>query len=234
MTSLVRYDVSEGIATVTLDDGKANALGPAMLAALNDALDRAESDHAVVVLAGRERMFSGGFDLSLFKGERAALLHMLEAGARLAERLLAFPRPVIAACTGHAIAMGAFVLLCADLRIGVDGDTRIQVNEVHAGLTLPHFAIELCQRRLSPAHLPQIVLAASPCLPMQAMAAGFLDEVVAPAELDAVVRQRAQAMAALNATAFGATKQRLRYDTLTALRNAIDQDLADWRNLFLA
>ena len=232
MSTLVRYECSDGIATITLDDGKANVLGSAMLRALNDALDRAEADRAVVVLTGRERMFSGGFDLAVFRGNPGGLLDMLETGARLAARLLAFPRPVLAACNGHAIAMGAFLLLCADLRIGADTDTRIQVNEVQAGLTLPRFAIELCRSRLSAAHRPMVVLAASPCTPRQAQAAGFLDEIVAPAELGDAVRQRALAVAALDATAFAATKQRLNADLLATLQTAIERDAAEWRTLF--
>lgn len=232
MNTLVHYELTDGIAFLGLDDGKANVLGPAMLDALNAALDRAEADRAVVVLTGRERMFSGGFDLRLFKGEPAALARMLETGARLAARLLAFPRPVIASCTGHAVAMGALLLLCADLRIGADTDTRIQVNEVQAGLTLPRFAIELCRSRLSAAHRPMVVLAASPCTPRQAQAAGFLDEIVAPAELGDAVRQRALAVAALDATAFAATKQRLNADLLATLQTAIERDAAEWRTLF--
>ena len=234
MSTIVRYECSDGIATITLDDGKANVLGSAMLRALDDALDRAEADRAVVVLTGRERMFSSGFDLAVFRGNPGGLLEMLETGARLAARLLAFPRPVLAACNGHAIAMGAFLLLCADLRIGADADTRIQVNEVQTGLTLPHFAIALCQRRLATPHLPQIVLAASPCLPRQALAAGFLDELVAPAELADAVRGRALSMARFDAVAYAGTKQRLHHDTLAALQAAITRDVADWRELFRA
>ncbi|MEI2623290.1 MAG: enoyl-CoA hydratase-related protein [Giesbergeria sp.] len=67
MTDLVSYAFADGVATLTMDDGKANAMGPAMQAALNAALDRAEADKAIVVLTGRPGVFSGGFDLSVFK-----------------------------------------------------------------------------------------------------------------------------------------------------------------------
>src|SRR5215212_5979254 len=109
-----------------MDDGKANVMSLPMLQALNGALDRAQADSATVVLTGRSGMFSGGFDLAVFKTDPQALLAMLEAGARMAERVLSFPLPVVAACTGHAIAMGAFLLLSADVRIGVDVGARIQ------------------------------------------------------------------------------------------------------------
>jgi enoyl-CoA hydratase len=120
-----------------MDDGNANVMSVQMLQALNAALDRAQTDKAVVVLTGRQGMFSGGFDLAVFKGDPDEQLRMLQAGALLTEGLLSFALPVLAACTGHAIAIGAFLALSTDVRIGVDQGARIQVNEVQIGLTLP-------------------------------------------------------------------------------------------------
>ena len=157
MQELVSYRLGDGIATVTMDDGKANVMSLRMLQALNGALDRAEADLATVVLTGRPGMFSGGFDLAVFKTDPQALFAMLEAGARLTERALVFPRPIVAACSGHAIAMGAFLLLSTDVRIGIDADARIQVNEVQIGLSLPRFAIEVCRQRLTPAIVHELV-----------------------------------------------------------------------------
>src|SRR5690348_7597992 len=113
----VSYELDDGIATITLDDGKVNALSPAMSRAIAEALDRAEEDGAVVVLTGREQTFSAGFDLRV-PGEEWP--EMLKAGARLYERLLTFPRPTVAACNGNAIAAGALLLLSMDLRIGAE------------------------------------------------------------------------------------------------------------------
>ena len=187
MDTPVSYSLSAGVATLTMDDGKANVMSVRMLQALNDALDRAQADQALVVLKGRPGMFSGGFDLAVFKGEPSEQMRMLEAGARITERLLAFPTPVVAACTGHAIAMGVFLLLAADVRIGVAEGARIHVNEVQIGLTLPHFAIEMCRQRLAPAHLNLAAVTAQPYIPLQALAAGFLDEIVSADALDGAV-----------------------------------------------
>ena len=162
MSELVRYAVVDGVATLAMDDGKANVMSEAMLQALDAGFDRAQADGATVLLTGRPGMFSGGFDLAVFKTDPAALFRMLEAGARLTEKVLSFPYPVVAACSGHAIAMGAFLLLSTDLRIGVDQGARIQINEVKIGLTLPRFAIEVCRQRLSPAHFSRAVLTAEP------------------------------------------------------------------------
>ena len=232
MDRLLDYELADGVATITLDDGKANVMSVAMLQAVSAALDRAEAERAAVLLSGRPGMFSGGFDLAVFKRAPAEQLQMLELGARLTGRLLAFPRPVVAACTGHAIAMGAFLLLCCDLRIGVDDGARIQVNEVQIGLTLPGFAVEVCRQRLAPARLDVAALTAQPHTPQEALTAGFLDEIVAAPALAAAARERAVRLAGLPAAAYAATKLRLRRSALAALRAAIDDDVAEWTARF--
>jgi enoyl-CoA hydratase len=233
MDTRLSYELHDAVATIALDDGKANAMGLPMLQALNAALDRAEADKAaVVVIRGRPGMFCGGFDLATFKADPGELLQMLEAGARLTERLLGFPAPTIAVCTGHAIAMGAFLLLSADLRIGIDQGARIQVNEVQIGLTLPYFAIEVCRQRLTPAHFNLATLTARPYSPSEAVAAGFLDEVVAADALAATAQSRANSLRSLNAEAFAATKRRLRASSIAALRDATQQDIAEWAERF--
>ena len=228
MDDLIRYELQDGIATVTMDDGKANVMSVRMLNALNAALDQALADKAVLVLTGRERMFSGGFDLAVFQRDKQELLAMLMAGARLTERLLAHPLPVVAACSGHAVAMGVFLMLCADVRIGIDDGARTQINEVQNGMTLPRFAIEVSRHRLAPEHLNRALLLATPYAPQQALAAGFYDMLVAPAALAEAARAEATRLRKLHAGAFAASKLRLHQQVLTALREGIAQDLADW------
>jgi enoyl-CoA hydratase/carnithine racemase len=126
------YYCDDAIATITIDDGKVNALSFAVLAELNAALDQAERDGAVVILAGRDGVFSAGFDLPVLRGGGPDALAMLRAGFELAARLLAFPRPVVIACTGHAVAMGVFLLLCGDYRVGATGPYKITANEARA------------------------------------------------------------------------------------------------------
>lgn len=103
MSSPVNYSRDAAVATITLDDGKVNALSPAMQAEINAALDQATADGEVkaVVLAGNSKVFSGGFDLSVFaSGDTAATLGMLAGGFELAVRCLTFPVPVVMAATG--------------------------------------------------------------------------------------------------------------------------------------
>lgn len=226
MTEPVTYALDGRIATVTLDDGKANALSIEMLRALHAALDQAERDEAVVVLTGRAGRLSAGFDLAVFaSGDGALVVEMLRLGATLAERILAFPTPVVVASTGHAIAAGSFLLLAADARIGADGPFQIGLNEVRIGLTVPWFAVELARYRLQPAHFDRAVVSATMYQPQEAVAAGFLDRVVAPDALVAAGAEAAAALAELNPAAHAATKLRARGGALRAIREAIASEL---------
>jgi enoyl-CoA hydratase len=226
------YSLEDGIATIAIDDGKANVMSASMLRAIDGALDRAATDKAVVVLHGRVGMFSGGFDLTVFKRDPQELFEMLKAGADLTARLLSFPYPVVAVCTGHAIAMGAFLLLSSDLRIGTNPDAKIQVNEVQIGLTLPHFAVEVCRQRLSPAHFNLAAVTATPYNQQQAVVAGFLDEVAPPDTLTEVLKSRTDHLRKLHMESFTATKLRLRAPALALLREAISKDIEGWSKRF--
>jgi enoyl-CoA hydratase len=225
MSELLSYEHLDGVARVTLDDGKVNALSIAMLRELHGAFDRAEGDGAVVLLRGREGFLSAGFDLKAFREEPQRLGEMLRLGAELCERMLAFPRPVLVASGGHAIAAGSFLLMSADLRIGAEGAFDIGLNEVKIGLTLPLFVVELARHRLAPAHFDQALVTARMYRPVDAVEPGFLDRVVGPEELDEAAEAAAQELVALNADAHAATKLRVRGAALAALREAIDAEL---------
>jgi enoyl-CoA hydratase len=228
MPSLVGYELADSVATLTMDDGKVNALSPQMLTEINLGLDRAGADGAaVVVLAGRDGVFSAGFDLPLLRGGGEAAAGMLRAGFELAARLLSYPRPVVIACTGHAVAMGAFLLLSADYRIGARRPCKITANEVAIGITLPRAAIEICRQRLAPAHFSRVTVLAEQFDADGAMQAGFLDQCVPPDELWDTVRTVADALARLDLDAHQATKDRARAAALGDLRDAIAADSAE-------
>ena len=176
--SLTNYDLSGGIATITMADGKVNALSPEMLGAISANLDEAEADAEadVIVLTGSATTFSAGFDLRT-PAERWP--EMLVAGAELAAKLLAFPKPTVASCNGNALAMGGFLLLSCDQRIGAAGDFKIGLNEVRIGLTLPYFGIAIARHRLSRPYYDRCTVTGMHLAPEEARAAGFLDQVVA-------------------------------------------------------
>ncbi len=226
MTGLAKYELDGSIATIALDDGKVNALSVQMLTEIHGAFDQAERDHAVVVLRGRENFLSAGFDLKVFAGgDPERVLEMLSLGAGLTERMLSFPTPIIVACTGHAVAAGSFLLLAADLRIGIEGPFQIGLNEVKIGLTVPTFAIELARQRLHPAHFDRAVVCAAMYGPSEAVVAGFLDRALPAEELGEASRQAAGELAALNLQAHAATKLRARAGALAAIHAAITSEM---------
>jgi enoyl-CoA hydratase len=227
VTDLLSYQLNESIATITLDDGKLNVLSPQMLSDINGALDRAEADDAIVVLAGRPGVLSAGFDLKILRAADDEARAMLRAGFELAVRVLSFPKPVVVACSGHAIAMGVFLLLSGDYRVGAAGPYKITANEVAIGLTMPRTAVEICRQRLAPAHFNRATVIAEVYDPDTAVAAGFLDRVVSAAELASTARDVAGQLRTLDMNAHTATKLRARDKALAAIRMAIDLDYGD-------
>lgn len=216
--------IEDGIARITLDDGKVNAMSSAMLTEIGEALDAAERAGAVTVLSGREGIFSAGFDLPTFQRGRDASLAMVRAGAELVARLLAFPRPVLTVCTGHAYPMGAFLMLAADVRFGAAGPWRIGLNETAIGLTVPKFAVELARHRLTPPGFARVTSAAL-FAPDEALRLGYLDRVLAADELFDAVQEEARRLRALDAPSFAATKARINERALHAVRTALDEEM---------
>lgn len=222
MGSLLSYEVADGIAAITMDDGKVNVLSPAMQAELHAALDRAEADRAVVLLSGRPGRFSAGFDLPVVQAGGAESTAMVRGGFELSERMLSFPLPVVIACTGHAIAMGLFLLLSGDYRIGASGDFKLTANEVAIGLTMPEAAVAIARQRLTPAAFERAMIVSDVFTPANAVEAGILDRVVEPDQLQAAARETAALMTTLDLTAHAATKRRVRADSLAAIRRGIE------------
>jgi enoyl-CoA hydratase len=226
--AIVSYQAADGIATITLDDGKANVISPALLTELHAALDRAAAERAAVLLTGRAGMFSGGFDLKILMAGGPAAQDLLIRGFETAERLLSFPHPVVVACSGHALAMGVFLVLSGDHRIGAEGPFKIGANEVAIGLTMPRFGVEICRQRLAPAWFHRSVINAEIHTPEAAVSAGFLDRLVPPAELPAAARAVATTLAKLPRAVHAATKLRAREQALTAIRAAIEGDAREF------
>jgi len=227
VVDLVTYERRETVSTITMDDGKVNVFSIPMLQSLHAAFDQAARDGAVVLLRGRPGYFSAGFDLNVFRaGTPEDTRHLLTLGATLAERILSFSTPVVVGCTGHAFPAGAFLLMAADERIGVEGPFKLGLNEVRIGLTLPWFAIVLARHRLTPAHFDRATVTGTMFDPEGARSAGLLDAVVAPDELEACAREAAEDLSALDMRAHAATKLRARQTVLTELRSAIETELA--------
>lgn len=228
MADSVTYDLRDRIAVITIDDGKANALSFEVLAAVNEGLDRAETDAAgAVCLVGRSGMFSGGFDLAVMRGGDAkATMSLVTDGADLVLRLYGSSRPIVAACTGHAVAAGAFVLMGAHHRVGADGPFRLCLIETQIGMVLPDWAVEITNERLVGPHAQQAAIESRVYDPRTGVEAGFLDQVVAPDEVLDKALAEAERLAALPAAAYAGNAAKVRAPGLERLAAAVARDRA--------
>lgn len=211
MSGKLRFKLEEDVAVITLDDGKANAMGFEMLDAIDDALERALAEAKAVLIVGRPGVLSGGFDLKVMTGDdKEEVRRLVRHGVRTLMRLYGHPQPLVVAATGHALALGALVLLAGDFRIGCNGDFKIGLNETAIGFDLPRFAIEMVQARLSPRHVTEAAINARMYSPEMAVEAGFLDALVDPDTIEAAAFDKVCAMTALDAAAFASTKSGFR------------------------
>lgn len=228
MSDVIQLQNEGQLALLTLHDGKANVFSHALIDQFHAALDRVEADDAVnaVVITGRGKCFSGGFDLTVMNNGAEAVRALVGAGAQLAIRLYEFPKPVVIACNGHAMAMGAILLFTADWRTGNNGSFRIGMNETAIGMTMPEFGAELARDRLSPRYFTRAVAGAEIYPPDEAVEAGFLDEAVDELSVLDLACVQAERLAKLHPRAFAATRRRTRGPTLARIRAGLEADLA--------
>lgn len=215
------------VLVVHLDDGKANALSAGVISAISAAIDQAESDDTIgaIVLHGRPGRFCAGFDLSVMRGgDIGAVVSLVSDGGELVRRLYGSSVPVVAASTGHALAAGALILLGCDVRIGADVDCKIGLNEVAIGMVLPNWALTIAQDRLSRRHIQLAVATAQVTAGVGAVDAGFLDSVVAEADVLTAAVAAAHELAALNGRAYAGTVAALRGEVLATMAAQIADD----------
>lgn len=220
----MNYEINDNIATITFDDGKANVVGVQFLDDINVLLDRAEAEQpGAIILRGRDGMFSGGFDLGEFKKGPEAGLAMVKRGFELLVRLYSFPTPLVAACTGHSIAMGAFITMACDYRVGSRGAFKMSLPETAIGMDLPAILVELTAARIAKHHMTRVALQSEVYNPDQAIEAGFIDEVVEADALTTRTNEVAERLAKLPAKQYAANKLAIRAGTLQAMQDDLAQ-----------
>ena len=215
----VHYNLDDGIATIRIDDGKRNAMAPVVIEGINKALDRAEADGAIVILTGRDDVFSAGFDLKVLNRGGSKAIGMLGGGYGLTRRVLNYPYPVITACNGHVLAMGVFLMLSSDF--------KISANEVAIGMPMPRTAAAVLGNRLNPADYQRAVTLAEYFDVESALHAGFFDELVDTGELMNRAVSRAEAFKALDFEAHATSKRRIRKTLSRKIRRSIPIDLIE-------
>ncbi|AUC89155.1 enoyl-CoA hydratase [Alteromonas sp. MB-3u-76] len=212
--------IENDIALITFDDGKVNAVGFNLIEQFNKALDEAEQHANAVVFHGGEGKFCGGFDLSVMKsGDEEKQNKLVQAGADLIVRLYGYPLPVIVAAEGHSIALGAIMLMAADLRIGKDGGTKYGLNETAIGMVLPPFGMELAKARLSLTSQTEALLFSRIFEGKEAVKAGFLDAAVPQDQVLRTAMGYAEKLKMLPRAAFAESKIQLRKATIEKMKD---------------
>lgn len=225
MTTNVRYELQGNVATVTLDDGKANALSYAMMEEIEAALARAEREASALVLTGRAGRFCAGFDLKEMMSGADNARKLVGRGADFLLRLYGYPLPLVVACSGHALAGGALVVLTGDVRVGAEGPFKIGLNELQLGMPIPILAMEIARDRLEKKYLARATLFAETPEPRTAVDFGYLDEVAAPEALLSVAAAHATKLAGLSRDAYAKSKNAMRERTIQYVRETLSADL---------
>lgn len=221
---LVKLNIDGDVSIITLDDGKANVFSPLMTEAIESLLDQVPQDKGALLITGRSGIFSGGFDLKIMSsGDMEEIKRMVKVGFSLLTRIYSFPRPVVCACTGHAIALGAFLLLCGDYRLGAEGDFMIGANEVRNNMSVPEPILELSRTRINKTHWYRAILNAEMYAPNKAISAGYLDETIDPEKLMDLALKKASDLATLDHPVYQITKELDQAKTLNRIKSSINK-----------
>ncbi len=224
----VSFERDGAVAVLRFDDGKANVLSHAVIEDFHRHLDAVEADRTfrATVIVGRPGRFCAGFDLATMNRDAESMRSLVAAGGRLIARLFMHPMPLVAACSGHALAAGALMLLACDDRLAAGGEAKIGLNEVTIGLALPSWAVSLARYRLAGGHFDRCVILGELTNPASAVAAGFIDTVVEAESLEQVTLERARMLAGLDRDSVATTKRRARVAVAQSMTDGIDADVA--------
>ena len=212
----------DDISIIKLDDGKANVFSPKMIQDVSECLDKVPTESGALIITGREGMFSAGFDLKIISaGNVQATMDMSLSGFKLLSRIFSFPRPVLAACSGHGIALGTFLLCCCDYRVGVKGDFMIGANEMRTNMVIPIPILELINHRVSSSHKYRAILGAEMYSIENGIGAGLIDEVVDAENLMEIAMVKAKDLATMGHPSYTLTKELLIREPLKKINDAI-------------
>jgi enoyl-CoA hydratase len=219
------------LAILEIRHGKANAIDVEFCDELGRRLDDARASAVgAVVITGEGRMFSAGVDLlRVLEGGARYVRTLLPAFRRVFEALFDYPKPVVAAVNGHAIAGGCVLACAADHRIMAAGTARIGVPELLVGVAFPTVAFETV-RGACPSGLRDLILSGRALLPEEALTEGLVDAVVAPEALIAEAMKAAETLAERPLDAFALTKRQMRASAMARIaanRDTVDRAVED-------
>ena len=218
----------DDISIITLDDGKANVFSPEMSKQLNSCLDQVDKESGCVIITGREGMFSAGLDLKIIQsGDVDRIVEMSSSAFKLLARIFSFPRPVIAACSGHGIALGTFLICCCDYRIGIKGEYMLGANEMRTNMVIPTPILELIKFRVNNSHKYRAVLGAEMYNFNQAQEVGLIDDVVDIDNLMSTAKDKAKDLATMGHPSYTMTKELFIAEPMAKINEALKEHEKD-------
>jgi enoyl-CoA hydratase len=216
--AMIERSQHEGILTLRLAHGKVSALDVELLGTLLEELDGTAEDVRAVILTGTGSIFSAGVDLFRVTREGADYVRrFLPLLCRFLRTLFTFPRPVVAAVNGHAIAGGCVIALACDVRLMAEGIGTIGVPELLVGVPFPTAALEVVRFAVPADKVQSLIYTGRTLSAREALSAGLIDEVVTPDSLLSRAQELAQRLALIPTPAYRLTKQSLRAETLTRI-----------------
>ena len=211
------------ISIITLDDGKANVFSPTMISEFNSLLDQIPTNKGSLLIHGRQGIFSAGFDLKVMMSGPEQAVEMVKSGFTMLQRVFSFPRPVVASCTGHAIALGALLLCSTDYRIGVRGDYKSGANELRNNMIVPTPILEIAKFKLTKSHKQRALLNAEMYAIEDAIEPGYLDEIVDADKVYDIALAKAKDLATLAHPQYNETKMLDQEDVIKKISSGIEQ-----------
>lgn len=211
------------VSIITMDDGKANVFSPTMITEFNSLLDQVPINKGSLLIQGRPGIFSAGFDLKVMMSGPEQAVEMVKSGFTMLTRVFSFPRPVVAACSGHAIALGAFLLCSSDYRIGAKGEYKIGANELRNNMIVPTPILEIAKFKLTKSHKQRALLNAEMYAIEDAIEPGYLDEVADSDKIFQIALAKAKDLATLAHPQYNETKMLDQEDVIKKINNGIDQ-----------
>ena len=222
--SIATLSKENDISIIKLDDGKANAFSYDMLSQVNELLTKVPRDSGALVITGREGLFSGGFDLkTLATGDMEKITKMVQSGYRLLLELFSFDRPIVAAVSGHSIALGLFVTCSADYRIAIDGKYICQANEVRNNMDIPTQIMEIIRARVNKKYFYSAVYHSDAYPVQDSIEVGYIDEVVSEDQFMQRVMEKAKELATLPHPFYANTKKTAQDEARQKIGDAIDK-----------
>ena len=220
---LASIKTEENVSIITMDDGKANVFSPAMIAEFNSLLDQVPTNKGSLLIQGRQGIFSAGFDLKVMMSGPGPAVEMVKSGFTMLKRVFSCPRPVVAACSGHAIALGAFLFCSSDYRIGAKGEYKIGANELRNNMIVPTPILEIAKFKLTKSHKQRALLNAEMYAIEDAIEPGYLDEVADTDKVFELALAKAKDLAVLAHPQYNETKILDQENVIKKITSGIDQ-----------